>query len=44
MFKEYFNRHNRSVIGMELDLLSKDSKLAIEFNGSYWHSEAFKDK
>ena len=44
MFKEYFNRHNRSVIGMELDLLSKDNKLAIEFNGSYWHSEAFKDK
>lgn len=44
MFKEYFNRHNRSVIGTELDLLSKDNKLAIEFNGSYWHSEAFKDK
>lgn len=30
--------------GKELDLYFPDHKLAIEFNGTYWHSSALKDK
>ena len=36
---------NRSVLkGKELDLYLPELKLAIEFNGLYWHCEIFKDK
>lgn len=30
--------------GQELDIYIPDKKLAIEFNGTYWHSDFFKDK
>lgn len=32
--------NNRDVVGFELDIYSPEKKIAIEFNGSYWHSEA----
>lgn len=33
--------NNRSIISpLELDIVIPDKKLAIEFNGNYWHSEA----
>lgn len=36
-------RNDRSVLhGKELDLYYPDKKIAIEFNGNYWHSEEFK--
>lgn len=39
------SRSNRKVIsGYELDLYYPEQKLAIEFNGSYWHSSLFKDR
>ena len=38
-------RRNRQVLnGKELDIYIPDKKLAIEFNGDYWHSTIFKDK
>jgi very-short-patch-repair endonuclease len=44
--KEYnlnYIRGNRSIISpKELDFYFPDIKLAIEFNGLYWHSEKFK--
>ena len=30
--------------GFELDIYIPDKKIAIEFNGDYWHSTQFKDK
>jgi hypothetical protein len=30
--------------GKELDIYLPDKKIAIEFNGLYWHSDKFKDK
>lgn len=30
--------------GYELDIYIPEKKIAIEFNGSYWHSEIYKDK
>lgn len=30
--------------GKELDIYIPDRKIAIEFNGNYWHSELYKDK
>src|SRR5690606_553747 len=30
--------------GKEIDILIPDKKLAIEFNGSYFHSDLFKEK
>lgn len=30
--------------GKEIDLLYKEQQIGIEFNGSYWHSEEYKDK
>jgi hypothetical protein len=39
------DRSNRTVLlGKELDLYYSDAKLAVEFNGSYWHSTIYKDK
>ena len=38
-------RNTRYVIApLELDLYYPEKKIAIEFNGDYWHSEEFKDK
>ena len=31
--------HDRSLIGREIDLLLPDRQLALECNGTYWHSE-----
>lgn len=37
-------RNDRSVLnGKELDLYYPEKKIAIEYNGDYWHSEEFKD-
>ena len=37
--------NDRTVLnGKELDIYIPDKKLAIEFNGLYWHSEMYKDK
>lgn len=30
--------------GMEVDILIPDKNLAVEFNGTYWHSDIYKDK
>lgn len=38
------NMNNLSAIGLELDMYSLSRKIAVEFNGSYWHSEAIVDK
>lgn len=36
---------NRTICGgYEIDILIDSKKLAIEFNGLYWHSEKYKDK
>ena len=44
----YCNRidvHNRKVIKpLELDIYIPEKRIAIEINGSYWHSESHKDK
>lgn len=38
-------RNTRDIISpLELDLYYPEKKIAIEFNGDYWHSELFKDK
>lgn len=36
--------HVRNIIKGELDIYIPSKKLAIEFNGNYWHSSIFKDK
>lgn len=36
--------HARNIIQGELDLYIPDYRLAIEFNGNYWHSSIFKNK
>ena len=39
------DRHNRSVLkGQELDIYIPDKRIAIEFNGTYWHSYPYKDE
>lgn len=36
-------KHNREIISpLELDLYYPEKKIAIEFNGDYWHSDKFK--
>ena len=38
-------RNDRAILeGKELDLYIPDKKVAIEFNGSYWHNETIKSK
>lgn len=38
-------KHDRKVLnGLELDIYLPDLKLAIEYNGSFWHSDERKDK
>ena len=40
-----FIPHDRTILnGEELDFYIPDKKLAIEFNGNYWHSNLHKDK
>lgn len=37
-------RHNRTLIApKELDIYCPDQKVAVEYNGVYWHSAQFKD-
>ena len=37
--------HNRSILqGQELDIYIPEKKIAIEFNGTYWHSSIYLDK
>lgn len=38
-------RNSRNIISpLELDLYYPEKRIAIEFNGDYWHSSEFKDK
>ena len=38
-------RGNRDILnGQEIDIYIPSHKFAIEFNGTYWHSELYKDK
>lgn len=37
-------RNDRTLIGKELDIVVPSYKIAIEFNGCYWHSDVHKDK
>lgn len=38
-------RNSRDIISpLELDLYYPEKKIAVEYNGDYWHSEEFKDK
>ena len=37
--------HDKKILrGKEIDILIPEQKIAIEFNGSYWHSSLYKDK
>lgn len=43
--KEKIIQHDRNVLnGQELDFYIPSKKLAIEFNGNYWHSDLKKEK
>ena len=49
--KQFINLYNNGLYGdrniikpYELDIYLPDLKLAIEFNGVYWHNELYKDK
>ena len=45
IYNGQIEQSNREVLeGKELDIYLPDMKLAIEFNGSYWHSEIYKDR
>lgn len=37
-------RSNRKLISKELDIYVPSARVAVEFNGLYWHSEKFKPK
>ena len=38
-------RHNRTILGgKEIDIYIPEKGIAIEFNGSYWHSDKLKDR
>lgn len=37
-------RDRDTIQGVELDIYIPEKKIAIEFNGDYWHSDLFKDK
>ena len=40
-----FKKNNRNILnGKELDFYLPEYNLAIEFNGTYWHSSLYKDK
>lgn len=38
-----FQENNRKIISKELDIYIPEKNLAIEFNGTFWHSEKYKD-
>jgi hypothetical protein len=38
-----FKEKDRKTIGLELDILLTDNNLAIELNGTYWHSSKFRE-
>jgi len=40
----YIENDRKILNGKELDIYLPDNKIAIEFNGLYWHSDKFKDK
>lgn len=45
---EYFSdlnylQNNRDILGFEADIIFPDKKIAIEFDGLYWHSDKFRD-
>ena len=45
IYKGEIELRNREILnGKELDIYLPDKKLAIEFNGSYWHSDIVKSK
>lgn len=39
---DYIRRSRKIVNGEELDIYIPEHKIAIEFNGTYWHSDEFK--
>ena len=41
---EFVQGSRKTISPLELDIYSEKLKLAIEYNGIYWHSELFKDK
>lgn len=41
---EIITKDRKLLNGKELDIYIPEKKLAIEFNGDYWHSDLFKDK
>jgi hypothetical protein len=43
LFPTSYRGDRRLLDGMELDLYYPDKNIAIEFDGSYWHSELYKD-
>lgn len=44
-FGIHIERHNKNILnGQELDIYIPEKKIAIEFNGTYWHSDIQKDK
>lgn len=45
IYKGEIEQSNRKVISpQELDIYIPEKKIAIEFNGNYWHSDIYKDK
>jgi hypothetical protein len=45
IYKGFVIQGDRKVLhGKELDIYIPEKKLAIEYNGSYWHSTIYKDK
>lgn len=36
-------KNDRDILGFEADLIFPDQKIAIEFDGLYWHSDKFKN-
>src|SRR5574343_485358 len=42
-YKGTIIRNDRMLIGSEVDIYLPDINLAFEFNGVYWHSDAYKD-
>lgn len=42
--KQLLNEGTYNQFGLELDFYIPEKKVAIEFNGTYWHSSLYKDK
>lgn len=43
LFAGHFDENERDYLGFEVDFLSKDRKIAVEYDGLYWHSEKFRN-